>query len=122
MWLKAIDHVQVTSTPELEAAMLFFYGQALGLAEIPKPASLPDVGAWYQLGKTQVHIATEPEIHNAQSRRHIAFDVENLAAFREHLQTLEVEIIRDRQPLANCERFYLRDPAGNRIEILEFHS
>jgi catechol 2,3-dioxygenase-like lactoylglutathione lyase family enzyme len=121
MWLKAIDHIQVTSTPELEAAMLFFYGQALGLAEIPKPSSLQSVGGWYQLGNTQVHVATEPEIHNAQSRRHIAFEVENLEAFRQHLQTLDVEIIPDRQPLANCDRFYLRDPAGNRIEILEYH-
>jgi catechol 2,3-dioxygenase-like lactoylglutathione lyase family enzyme len=101
--------------------MLFFYGQALGLAEIPKPASLQAVGALYQLGNTQVHIATEPEPHDAQSRRYIAFEVENLEAFRQHLQTLEVEIIPDRQPLANCDRFYMRDPAGNRIEILEFH-
>ena len=121
MWLKVIDHIQVTSTPELEAAMLFFYGQALGLAEIPKPLSLQAVGGWYQLGNTQVHVATEPEIHNAQSRRHIAFEVENLEAFRQHLQTLDVEIIPDLQPLANCDRFYLRDPASNRIEILEYH-
>jgi catechol-2,3-dioxygenase len=121
MWLKAIDHIQVTSTPDLEADMIFFYGQALGLSEIPKPASLQAVGAWYQLGNTQVHIATEAEIPNIQSRRHIAFQVEDLEAFRQHLQSLDVEIIPDRQPLANCDRFYLRDPAGNRIEILAYH-
>lgn len=121
MWLHRIDHIQVTSTPELGDAMIFFYGQVLGLSEIPKPVSLPSVGAWYQLGKTQVHIAPESEIYNAQSRRHIAFEVEDLEAFRQHLQSLKVEIIPDRQPLANCDRFYLRDPAGNRIEILDYH-
>lgn len=121
MWLKAIDRIQVTSTPELEADMLFFYGQALGLPEIPKPESLPTVGAWYQLGDTQVHIATELEIHNATTRRHVAFQVDDLAAFRQHLQTLDVEIIPDLQPIAGCDRFYLRDPAGNRIEILDYH-
>jgi catechol-2,3-dioxygenase len=121
MWLHKIDHIQVTYTPDLADAMLFFYGQALGLPEIPKPSSLQAVGAWYQLGNTQVHIATEAEIHNATTRRHVAFKVEDLEAFRQHLQKLNVEIIPDRQPLANCDRFYLRDPAGNRIEILEYH-
>ncbi len=29
MWLKAIDHIQLTSTPDLETAMLFFYVRAL---------------------------------------------------------------------------------------------
>ncbi|EFA73395.1 VOC family protein [Cylindrospermopsis raciborskii] len=121
MWLKAIDHIQITSTPELEADMRFFYGQVLGLPEIPKPASLQGVSGWYQLGNTQVHIGTEPEIPNIPSRRHIAFEVENLGTFREHLETLNVDIIPDRQPLTNCDRFFLRDPAGNRVEILAYH-
>ncbi|MEE3715620.1 VOC family protein [Tumidithrix elongata RA019] len=122
MWLKAIDHIQVTSTPDLEDAMRFFYGQVLGLSELPKPVALKAVaGAWYQLGNTQVHIATEPEIYNAETRRHIGFQVEDLEAFRQHLQSLAVEIIPDRQPIEGCDRFYLRDPGGNRLEILTYH-
>ncbi|CAN1212882.1 Glyoxalase/bleomycin resistance protein/dioxygenase [Tumidithrix helvetica PCC 7403] len=123
MWLKAIDHIQVTSTPELENAMRFFYSQVLGLPELPKPAGLQTLaGAWYQLGNTQVHIATEIETHNALTRRHIGFEVEDLEAFRQHVQSLKVEIIPDRQPIAGCDRFYLRDPGGNRIEILTYHA
>ncbi|WP_230966140.1 hypothetical protein [Nostoc sp. NZL] len=40
MWLTAIDHIQVTSPPEVENVMLFFYSQILGLTEIAKPEAL----------------------------------------------------------------------------------
>ncbi|MDF5728010.1 MAG: hypothetical protein PUP92_08210 [Rhizonema sp. PD38] len=37
MWLDAIAHIQVISSPEEEDAMLFFYSKVLGLTEIDKP-------------------------------------------------------------------------------------
>lgn len=118
MWLDTVDHIQITSPPELEDKMLFFYGTVLGLTELKKPEELrANGGAWYLLGDIQLHVSTENDARNSASRRHICFRVQNLSAFEEHLKAHKVAIIPDRQPMAGCDRFYLRDPGGNRIEI-----
>ncbi|OUL27640.1 bleomycin resistance protein [Nostoc sp. RF31YmG] len=118
VWLDAIDHIQVTSPSEVEDAMLFFYGTVLGLTEIAKPEALKNNGgAWYALGDIQIHISRENNSHNEASRRHICFRVHNLDAFEEHLKAHGVEIIGDRQLIPGYNRFYIRDPGGNRLEI-----
>ena len=118
MWLDAIAHIQVTYSPEVEDAMLFFYSKVLGLTEIDKPEAIKaNGGAWYVLGDIQVHLSIEKNPSNATSRRHICYLVRNLEAFKQHLQEHGVEILGDRQPVPGINRFFLRDPAGNRIEI-----
>ncbi|PLZ81355.1 bleomycin resistance protein [Fischerella muscicola CCMEE 5323] len=120
MWLDAIDHIQVTYPPELEDAMLFFYSKVLVLTEINKPEVLKaDGGAWYILGNIQIHLSTEKNPDNAASRRHICYLVNDLQEFKQHLQEYGVKIIPDRLPIPGINRFFLRDPAGNRIEIAE---
>ncbi|SRR5579883_13610 len=120
MWINAIDHIQITSSPEVEKEMLFFYGKVLALTEIPKPEPLQaNRGAWYLLGDIQLHVSLEKNPSNETSRRHICFKVPNLADFQQHLMAHGVEIIPDQQPIPGYNRFYLRDPGGNRIEIVE---
>ncbi|GAA6623947.1 VOC family protein [Scytonema sp. NUACC26] len=120
MWLDAIAHIQVTYSPEVEDAMLFFYSKVLGLTEIDKPEAIKaNGGAWYVLGDIQVHLSIEKNPDNATSRRHICYLVQDLKAFKQHLQKHGVEIIGDRFPVPGLNRFFLRDPAGNRIEIAE---
>ena len=123
MWLNTIDHIQVASSPEAEDAMVFFYSKVLGLTEIPKPETIKaNGGAWYVLGNIQIHISTEQNPNNTASRRHICYLVNDLQAFQKHLQAHGVEIILDQQPIRGRDRFFLRDPAGNRIEIAEANS
>lgn len=120
MWLNAIDHIQVTYPSEVEDIMLFFYSKVLALTEIKKPETLKhDGGAWYILGNIQIHLSTEKNPDNAASRRHICYLVNDLQGFKQHLQQYGVEIIPDRLPIPGINRFFLRDPAGNRIEIAE---
>lgn len=125
MWLNGIDHIQVTSPPEAENAMLFFYSQVLGLTEIAKPEALQgNGGAWYVLEDIQIHVGIEKQANNQVSRRHICLRVHNLEAFAKHLQAHGVEIIsvgtarRRHRTLPECERFFIRDPGGNRLEIV----
>ncbi|MFL9815883.1 VOC family protein [Tolypothrix campylonemoides VB511288_2] len=111
----------MTSPAEKEDAMLFFYSQVLGLTKIPKPPEIKAFGgAWYSLGETQIHISLEKNPSNETSRRHICYQVYNLNAFEEHLRGYGIEILPDGNPIPECRRFFLRDPAGNRIEIAEF--
>ena len=74
MWIEAIDHIQITSSPDAEDAMLFCYSNILGLTEISKPENLKaNSSVWYLLGDIQLHTSTEKIINNEASRRHICF-------------------------------------------------
>ena len=117
-----IDHVQITVPRGLEAETRRFYGKGLGFPEIPKPPELArNGGMWYRLGAVQLHVSLEEvdPAANGASRRHIAYDVSDLDAIEVELRGRGLEIIPDRQPTAGLRRFYLRDPGGNRLEILQ---
>ena len=117
-----IDHVQITVPRALEAETRRFYGEGMGFPEIPKPPELArNGGMWYRLGAVQLHVSLEDgdPTANGASRRHIAYDVSDLDAIEVELRGRGLEIIPDRQPTAGLRRFYLRDPGGNRLEILQ---
>lgn len=113
-----IDHVQLTVPPEQENAAKRFYGEILGLAEIEKPEELkPRGGAWYQLDKAQLHLAIDPGASGVGSRRHICLAVDNLDAARSALKRQGIEVIDEPIQADGLARFFIRDPAGNRVEI-----
>ena len=117
-----IHHVQITVPRSVEADAKRFYGQLLGLSEISKPHPLLGRGgAWYQLGKVQLHVSVEDidVAHNEMSRRHVCYFVDDLDAAQAALSNAGVAIIADKQPIKEFIRFYVRDPGGNRVEIAQ---
>ena len=116
--ITAIDHVQITVPPEHERAAKKFYGELLGLAEIDKPAELkPRGGAWYRLGSTQLHLAIDPGASGAGSRRHVCLAVDDLEGARTAMTAAGLKVIDEPIQADGLARFFLRDPAGNRVEI-----
>ncbi|GIP34680.1 VOC family protein [Paenibacillus sp. J2TS4] len=121
IFIKRLDHVQVCIPVGKEEVARSFYGGLLGLREIPKPESLiPNGGLWYEIGDIQLHIGVE-QMDNEQSKRHPAFEVENLDKIREYLEQHGV-ITQDEKPIPVVHRFSFFDPFGNRIEFLEKYS
>ena len=116
----ALGHVNVTVPADAEAAAKEFYGTVLGLEEIPKPTgSRQNMGAWYELGGVQLHLSVEEAVTNAASDRHICYVVPDIAVAQRHLSDAGNEIISDPRPIAGVSRFYVRDPGGNLIEIVQ---
>ncbi len=115
----ALHHVNVTVSAELEEAAKHFYGTLLGLKQVPKPAAARQTGAWYQIGDSQLHLSVENEPQGALSSRHICFKVADLATSEIRFREAGVEIIPDPRPIPGTERFYVRDPGGNQLEIVE---
>lgn len=112
-----IEHVQVTAPRNEEERAKTFYGDVLGLHEIPKPAVLAARGgAWYQCGDRQLHLGLEDDFH-PQRKGHPAFLVADLAALRVQLEAAGVPISVDVQ-IPGYERFETRDPFGNRLEFM----
>ena len=117
----SFHHVNVTVPRSLEAAAKHFYGDVMGLAEVPKPeSSRGRGGAWYQLGPMQLHLSVEgPFEENCLSKRHVCYTVANLAEAEERFREAGVEIVPDDLPTPGWSRFYVRDPGGNRLEIAQ---
>src|ERR1700723_1034159 len=99
-----------------------FYQELLGLEPLERPANTDsgNPGAWYQCGVQQLHLTTEKDASsiNRKSRRHPAFRVADLEALRQKLETAGVEIIAGNR-FPGQERFFVRDPWGNRLEFVE---
>jgi catechol 2,3-dioxygenase-like lactoylglutathione lyase family enzyme len=116
----ALSHVNVTVPANAEAAAKEFYGTVLGLTVLPKPpGTRQNVGAWYELGGVQLHLSVEENATNAASDRHVCYVVADIAVAQRHLRDSGVEIISDPRPIAGVKRFYVRDPGGNLIEIVQ---
>ena len=115
----ALHHVNVTVPPELEAATKEFYGSVLGLEQVPKPATSRQSGAWYQIGATQLHLSVEDGAEPVQSSSHVCFTVDDLDSAEKRFRAAGVEIIPDPRPAPGSPRFYVRDPGGNQLEIVQ---
>jgi catechol 2,3-dioxygenase-like lactoylglutathione lyase family enzyme len=113
----ALDHVQIAAPDGCEEAARRFYGELLGLLELPKPATLAGRGGvWFQLGGQALHIGVEQPFTPAR-KAHPALLVRNLAALAERLQAAGVAVTWDAD-LPGYQRFYTADPWGNRLELL----
>ncbi len=111
-----IDHVQIAVPKALEDECLEFYRDVLALPEIEKPEHLKARGgAWFQAGAIQMHVGIDPDV-SPKSKRHICFLVADLALAKSAALARGVAI-EDEGKAEGLIRFFVRDPAGNRIEI-----
>jgi len=117
-----IHHVQVTVPEGRMADALRFYGETLGLEEIGQPArDRPEPGAWYRVGGAELHLRAEAEgaTKAVPSRRHVAFAVADLERMRQALTAAGAEFLPDTRPAPGLRRLFVRDPGGNRVELME---
>ncbi len=114
---KRLDHVQLCIPPGAESEARDFYGRLLGLAEIEKPAPLrANGGMWFQIADIQLHIGIEAQ--QDKSKRHPAFEVEEIEAVRAYLEAHNVPTRAEPQ-VNGLKRFSFFDPFANRIELME---
>ncbi|TDL71178.1 glyoxalase [Rhodococcus qingshengii] len=116
---KAIDHILLAAPKDSEDTARNFFKDILGFDEIEKPEELKKRGGvWFAFGKYQIHIGIEEPFSPAK-KAHPAFEVENLEELKKHLITNGIDVIED-DKLPGAKRFYISDPFGNRIELLEW--
>lgn len=118
MRLLALDHVQLAMPAGGEEAARAFYGGVLGMAEVSKPAPMrANGGAWFRAGPIELHLRVEADFRPAR-KAHPALRVDDADAAARVCEaggcTPEWD---DRYP--GVRRFYVSDPFGNRIEILQ---
>ena len=115
-----LHHVNVTVPAALEEAAKSFYGNVLGLKQIEKPdGPRKYTGAWYQIGESQLHLSIEKEPRNQDSNRHVCYSVPDVSRALDTFRAGGIEVISEEQLVNGGSRFFVRDPAGNLIEITE---
>jgi catechol 2,3-dioxygenase-like lactoylglutathione lyase family enzyme len=116
--IRGIDHVQLAMPKGQEDAARRFYRDTLGIPERPKPPHLAvRGGCWFESDVIRIHLGVEADFRPAR-KAHPAILVRDLAYFRERLGQAGYAP-RDDEPLEGHDRFYVDDPFGNRLELLE---
>lgn len=113
-----LDHVQVAAPAGRETDARRFYEGLLGLPEVEKPEPLrARGGAWFQVGGQQLHVGVETPFAPAL-KAHPAFAVDDLDGLAATLAGAGLAPAWD-DAVPGVRRFYVDDPFGNRLELLE---
>ena len=116
--LVGLHHVQIAAPRGSEDALRRFYGDALGMTEVPKPPVLAARGgAWFRAGAVELHLGVEDDFRPAR-KAHPGLLVVDLPAYAERLATYGVEVQWD-DDFPGYRRCYVTDPHGNRLELME---
>ena len=116
MRLTGIHHSSIVVT-DMERARRF-YREVLGLTEIERPANFTNPVRWFEVGDEHIHLIPSDQA-DADSPRHFALHVEDARAAREFLQSRGVAV-EEVEPIAGADRFFIQDPDGNRIELIQW--
>ncbi len=115
--MTVLHHVQVSCPAGTEDVVRVFYGELLGLVEVPKPATLAQRGGvWFRGSGYELHVGVEDEFAPAR-KAHPAFLAEDVDEVASRLHEAGVEIRWD-SDFPGYRRFHTADPNGNRVEVL----
>jgi catechol 2,3-dioxygenase-like lactoylglutathione lyase family enzyme len=114
--VRQIDHVSVIIT-DVERSRRF-YRDLLGLKEIHKPRTFDFVVVWFDLGNQHLHLLLKDR-PDSRSPRHFALRVVDAAEARSFFQEHGV-VTEETTPIPGADRFFVYDPDGNRIEIIQW--
>jgi catechol 2,3-dioxygenase-like lactoylglutathione lyase family enzyme len=116
MRLTGIHHSSIVVTDMARARQ--FYSHVLGLVEVERPANFTTPVVWFEVGDEHIHLI--PSDHpDTQSPRHFALHVDDARAARERLRSLGVAI-EETVPIPGADRFFIRDPDGNTLELIQW--
>ncbi len=112
------NHAQITVPDGTADKVRQFYGQFLGLPEMPVPQPLQGRGLiWFKVGQLELHVGIEEGVNRLATRAHLAYEVDDIAAFRQRLVERNFELI-EQPKIAGFDRFHITDPFGNRVEFI----
>ena len=120
--IRSVHHTAVIVS-DIERAKRF-YGDVLGLREVPRPA-FPFEGAWYRVGDDQeLHLIVYPDARAVRGTTaidprdgHFALRVASYADTLRHLRARGIVCRELPENLTPWAQIYVTDPDGNVIEL-----
>lgn len=94
-----------------------FYGEVLGMVEIPKPVELAKRGGcWFETGRVQIHLGVEADFRPAK-KAHPALRCSEYSDLLDRLHKAGIEA-NEVDDIPGIRRCHIHDPFGNRIELV----
>ena len=116
MTVIGIDHVQLAAPAGCEPEARRFYGELLGMEELPKPEPIrARGGCWFRAGAQELHVGVEHDFAPAR-KAHPGFLVSDLDAVRARFREAGVDW-EDDAKIAAIDRLFTHDCFGNRLEL-----
>ena len=130
MEIRSLDHAALFVS-DVERSR-YFYGQVLGMEEVPRPSNFDFPGAWFRKGRAEVHLigADDPKRvaqiyhgYNADELSrghgsHIAFLIDDLEEAQQHLREHDVPLVGGPRPRGDgVMQMYVCDPDGYIVEL-----
>lgn len=113
--IERLDHVAIDITDVKTSRA--FYGGLLGLKEIPRPQSFTFEGAWFEIGSNVLHLVARPR-RLPEAPHHFCLTVRDVHAAADALRDAGYSVDWDtRYKIPGIDRFFTRDPDGNRVEF-----
>ena len=117
----SINHIQLVAEKDLVIQLRDFYCDVIGLTEGFRPA-FERFGFWLYIGdKDVLHLITSKEGDERSPQKssfdHVAFKTDNYEVVLKKLQSLKIPFEEKPIPGMSAHQIFLRDPAGNRVEL-----
>lgn len=113
-----LDHVQLAMPAGEEAAARAFWVGLMGMTERPKPAAIAGRGGiWVSRGSVELHVGVETPFAPAR-KAHPCLCVDDIDALARALTGAGHPFEWD-DKIAGIRRFFVADPFGNRIEVMQ---
>jgi catechol 2,3-dioxygenase-like lactoylglutathione lyase family enzyme len=112
-----LQHVGITVPPDGLERAREFYGATLGLRE--RPVASPERVAVFETGDPdlELHVVVGDRLPDPEAVHHFALETDELAELRSRLEAAGYEPLPSR-PIDGRERFFVRDPFANFLELL----
>ena len=117
----SINHIQLVAEKDLVLKLRDFYCDVVGLTEGNRPA-FERFGFWlYIADKDVLHLITPKEGDGRSPQKssfdHVAFKTTNYQGVLKKLKALKISFEERPIPGMTAHQIFLRDPAGNRVEL-----
>ena len=117
----SINHIQLVAEKDLVLKLKDFYCNVVGLTEGFRP-TFERFGFWLYIGENDVlHLITPKEGDGRSPQKssfdHVAFKTDDYQGVLKKLKTLAIPFEEKPIPGMKAHQIFLRDPAGNRVEL-----
>jgi catechol 2,3-dioxygenase-like lactoylglutathione lyase family enzyme len=110
-----------------------FYGEALGLEEVPRPQNFTFSGAWFKCGGDQIHLLAEGDTTSQAGGpepgpgaevgliQHLALEVDDLDAACRRLEEHDVSLFGGPMPRGDgVTQVFVLDPDRHVVELFQW--
>lgn len=116
--IERLHHVQLAMPEGGELRAREFYQGLLGIPEVPKPPAMAQRGGcWFERGELRIHLGVEADFRPAR-KAHPALVVDGLHTLADALRACGYAC-REDAGLEGCQRMFVEDPFGNRLELMQ---